>query len=66
MKVGAGDTAMKTCTGPCGEMKRTSCFGIKRTTKDGMRSTCKLCAAAAQKIYVERNVDKMFDDMLAP
>lgn len=48
---------MKQCT-KCKEEKQFSQYNRDRTSKDGLRSSCKLCLSAQRKIYLENNKEK--------
>lgn len=51
---------MKTCTS-CGESKpaNNDFFGKDAQKKDGFRSSCKICKRSSDKLYVEKNKEKI-------
>ena len=52
-------TGMAKCS-KCGKIKPLSAFHKKKSTKYGIRSTCKECAARERKAYYEDNKEKEF------
>ena len=52
------DTTKKTCT-KCGLTKLVSCFSKDITKKDNLSTVCKGCRVKTDKLYREKNREKV-------
>jgi hypothetical protein len=50
---------LKTCI-HCKEKKQINCFSLDKRLKDGHRSTCKSCLNKKNKIYTEKNKERIY------